>query len=129
MTENKNVETILKNGDKALSGMPYLYRSKGLPSEVYDVRMREGINGELLKLAIADTGEQVRDWLDKFVAAAKASSQVAKERAEAARNMSPQITALYYDAASGTMKSFDPTKNTQEEMQKLVENAPSLFIS
>lgn len=55
MTENKNVETILKNGDKALSGMPYLYRSKGLPSEVYDVRMREGINGELLKLAIADT--------------------------------------------------------------------------
>ena len=26
MTENKNVETILKNGDKALSGMPYLYR-------------------------------------------------------------------------------------------------------
>ncbi len=30
---------------------------------------------------------------------------------------------------SGTMKSFDPTKNTQEEMQKLVENAPSLFIS
>ena len=25
MTENKNVETILKNGDKALSGMPYLY--------------------------------------------------------------------------------------------------------
>ena len=30
MTENKNVETILKNGDKALSGMPYLYRSKGL---------------------------------------------------------------------------------------------------
>ena len=55
MTENKNVETILKNGDKALSGMPYLYRSKGLPSEVYDVRMREDINGELLKLAIADT--------------------------------------------------------------------------
>ena len=55
MTENKNVETILKNGDKALSGMPYLYRFKGLPSEVYDVRMREGINGELLKLAIADT--------------------------------------------------------------------------
>ena len=55
MTENKNVETILKNGDKALSGMPYLYRSKGFPSEVYDVRMREGINGELLKLAIADT--------------------------------------------------------------------------
>ena len=55
MTENKNVETILKNGDKALSGMPYLYRSKGLPSEVYDVRMRKGINGELLKLAIADT--------------------------------------------------------------------------
>ena len=55
MTEDKNVETILKNGDKALSGMPYLYRSKGLPSEVYDVRMREGINGELLKLAIADT--------------------------------------------------------------------------
>ena len=55
MTENKNVETILKNGDKALSRMPYLYRSKGLPSEVYDVRMRKGINGELLKLAIADT--------------------------------------------------------------------------
>ena len=43
MTENKNVETILKNGDKALSGMPYLYRSKGLPSEVYDVRMRKGM--------------------------------------------------------------------------------------
>jgi hypothetical protein len=53
--ENKNVETILKNGDKAFSGMPYLYRSKGLPSEVYDVRMREDINGELLELAIADT--------------------------------------------------------------------------
>ena len=35
--------------------MPYLYRSKGLPSEVYDVRMRKSINGELLKLAIADT--------------------------------------------------------------------------
>ena len=55
MTENKNVETILKNGDKALSGMPYLYRSKGLPSEVYDVRMKEEVNGELLELAIADT--------------------------------------------------------------------------
>ena len=65
----------------------------------------------------------------RYLAAAKASSQAAKERAEAARNMSPQITALYYDAASGTMKSFDPTKNTQEEMQKLVENAPLLFIS
>ncbi len=24
MTENKNVGTMLKNGDKALSGMPYL---------------------------------------------------------------------------------------------------------
>ena len=33
--------------------------------------------------------------------------------------MSPQITALYYDAEAGTMNSFDPTKNTQEEMQKL----------
>ena len=43
MTENKNVETILKNGDKALSGMPYLYRSKGLPSEVYDVRMQRNV--------------------------------------------------------------------------------------
>ena len=38
MTENKNVETILKNGDKALSGMPYLYRSKGLPTLLYYIR-------------------------------------------------------------------------------------------
>lgn len=36
MTEIRNVDTILEKGDKALSGMPYLYRSKGLPSEVYD---------------------------------------------------------------------------------------------
>ncbi|MCR5823856.1 MAG: hypothetical protein K6G60_05430 [Lachnospiraceae bacterium] len=41
--EDKNIDMILENGDKALSGMPYLYRSKGLPSEVYDVRMKEEI--------------------------------------------------------------------------------------
>ena len=67
MTEIRNIDTILENGDEALSGMPYLYRSKGLPS-------------------------------------------------------------LVYDAASGTMKSFDPSKNMLENMQKLAENTPSLFV-
>lgn len=75
----------------------------------------------------ADTGEQLKDWFDRFAAAAKASTQEAKERAEASRKTGPQISARYYDAASGTMKSFDPTKNMLENMQKLAENTPSLF--
>ena len=98
MTENNNVETILKNGDKTKNKDDHRRYEIGFSQK-------------------------------QFVAAAKASSQAAKERAEAAKNMSPQITALYYDAASGTMKTFDPTKNTQEEMQKLVENVHALFIS
>lgn len=274
---DERIKDKLDNGDKALSGMPYLYRSKGLPSEVYDVRMKKEVNGEILNLAIedtlqrypyfgvrveeregdffavknenplvavntegfiplgghsnnyhlmenlaldtylisyigrfdmpeelvdevhlysncssglvlnmtctsgnfiidltqdfetdkyinalkdqfgkagintvvseeivfetpfdelsevitsaADTGEQIKGWFEKAKAAAKASAEAAKERAEAAKNMGPQVTALYYDAATGTMKEFDPTKNTQEEMQKLVQNTPSVFIS
>lgn len=77
----------------------------------------------------ADTGEQLKDWFDKFVAAAKASSEAAKERAEAAKTTGPRVATLYYDAATGTMKSFDPTKNNHEQMRKLAENTPSLFIS
>ena len=76
----------------------------------------------------ADTGEQLKDWFDRFAAAAKASTQAAKERAEASRRMGPQVTALYYDVATGTMKPFDPTKNSRENLQKLAENTPSLFI-
>lgn len=117
--------------DKYVNALRKQFEKAGIDLVVSDEIIFETPFDELSEIITspADTGEQARDWLDKFVAAAKASSQAAKERAEAARNMSPQITALYYDAASGTMKSFDPTKNTQEEMQKLVENAPSLFIS
>ena len=117
--------------DKYVNALRKQFEKAGIDLVVSDEIIFETPFDELSEIITspADTGEQVRDWLDKFVAAAKASSQAAKERAEAAKNMNPQITALYYDAASGTMKSFDPTKNTQEEMQKLVENAPSLFIS
>ncbi|MBO6239542.1 MAG: hypothetical protein J6O61_01670, partial [Butyrivibrio sp.] len=117
--------------DKYVNALRKQFEKAGIDLVVSDEIIFETPFDELSEIITspADTGEQVRDWLDKFVAAAKASSQAAKERSEAARNMNPQITALYYDAASGTMKSFDPTKNTQEEMQKLVENAPSLFIS
>lgn len=52
--DTKRVDTILRDGDKAVAGMPYLYRTNGLPSEVYDVRMKEDINGELLTLALED---------------------------------------------------------------------------
>ena len=52
---DERIKDKLDNGDKALSGMPYLYRSKGLPSEVYDVRMKKEVNGEILNLAIEDT--------------------------------------------------------------------------
>ena len=121
-----------------------------------------------------DTGEQIKGWFEKAMAAAAASSEAAKaaaaseeaarERAEADRrcveeakaaadrkrieaekagaarkrieaekagaaSAGPKVTALYYDVATGTMKEFDPTKNTQEEMQKLVQNTQSLFIS
>lgn len=34
------VDTILKNGDKALSGMPYLYRSEGLPRDINCLKQR-----------------------------------------------------------------------------------------
>ena len=43
-----------ETGDKALAGLPYLYRAKGLPSEVYETRFYKKIDGEALQAAIED---------------------------------------------------------------------------
>ena len=76
----------------------------------------------------AEPGEQLKNWLERFADAAKTSTQTAKERAAQAQAMSPAVTAMYYDLATGTMKKFDPTQNTKQELEKLVRNAPSIFI-
>ena len=117
--------------DKYVNALKTQLEKAGIAFNVSDEIIFETPLDELSEIITSpvDAKEQFSGWLDKFIAATKASSQAAKERAEAAKNMSPQITALYYDAASGTMKSFDPTKNTQEEMQRLAENIPALFIS
>ena len=41
----------------------------------------------------------------------------------------PKITALYYCIETGTMKEFDPTKTTLDDLRKLAVNTPSIFIS
>ena len=62
---DKNIEYNIKrntnstydsenNKDKILSGLPYLYRKNGLPSEIYDVRLKKEVDGNLLNLAIED---------------------------------------------------------------------------
>lgn len=67
---------------------------------------------------------------------AKKSAAAAKERAAAAQAMSQSIaqnsavnSVLYYDTATGTMKSLDPTKDAGEELKKLVGNTLSVLIS
>ena len=76
----------------------------------------------------AEPAEQLKNWLERFAEAAKVSTQAAKERAAQAQAMSPVVTAMYYDLAAGTMKTFDPTQNTKQELENLVRNTPSIFI-
>ena len=93
---------------------------------------------------------------ESFAAAAKASTQAAKEREAASLALSagiqgrtlpakhaqgagqaapagnyaaPVVTAMYYDLATGTMKTFDPTKNTKEQLENLVRSTPAIFAS
>lgn len=117
--------------DKYINALKDQFGKAGINTVVSEEIVFETPFDELSEVirSAADTGEQIKGWFEKAKAAAKASAEAAKERAEAAKNMGPQVTALYYDAATGTMKEFDPTKNTQEEMQKLVQNTPSVFIS
>lgn len=86
----------------------------------------------------ADTSEQIKGWFENFAAAAKASTQAAKEREAASLAFSagvqtkyaaPAAAAMYYDPVSGTMKTFDPTKNTTEQLENLVRSTPSIFAS
>ena len=84
----------------------------------------------------ADTAEQLKGWWENFVESAKKSAAAAKERAAAAQAMSQSIaqksaanSVLYYDTATGTMKSLDPTKDAGEELKKLVGNTLSVLIS
>ena len=84
----------------------------------------------------ADTAEQLKGWWEQFVESAKRSTAAAKERAAAAQAMSQSIaqksaanSVLYYDTATGTMKSLDPTKDAGEELKKLVGNTLSVLIS
>ena len=76
----------------------------------------------------ADTGEKISNWFEKVKAAAKASTETAKERAKAAENMGRPVKELYYDVTSGSMKEFDPTENVSEELQKIVRATPSIFM-
>ncbi|MCR5823857.1 MAG: hypothetical protein K6G60_05435 [Lachnospiraceae bacterium] len=117
--------------DKYVNALRAQFEKAGIFLEVSDEIIFETPFDELSEIITSpvDAKGQISDWFDKFLVAAKASSQAAKERAEAARNSGPQITALYYDAASGTMKRFDSTKNTREEMLRLAENIPAIFIS
>lgn len=48
------IKNTLTEGDKAGAGLPYLYRSSGLPSEVFEVRMSRDIDENLLNMAILD---------------------------------------------------------------------------
>lgn len=57
MSEIKNNK--IKETEKVFAGLPYLYRSKGLPSEVYEVRFKKNIDKDLLNLAISDTIERL----------------------------------------------------------------------
>lgn len=57
MSEIKNNK--IKETEKIFAGLPYLYRSKGLPSEVYEVRLKKNIDKDLLNLAISDTIERL----------------------------------------------------------------------
>ena len=75
----------------------------------------------------ADTRAQVRNWFDKFVAAMKASTKAAKERAEVSRSAAA-VSVRYYDISSGKMKRFKPSKDRVAEMRQLAENTPSLFV-
>ena len=116
--------------DKYLNALKTQFTKAGIALDISDEIVFETPLDELSEIITspADTGEQLKDWFDRFAAAAKASTQAAKERAEASWKTGPQISAQYYDAASGTMKSFDPSKNMLENMQKLAENTPSLFV-
>ena len=49
--------------------------------------------------------------------------------ASAKGHSAPAVTAMYYDLATGTMKTFDPTKNTKEQLENLVRSTPSIFAS
>lgn len=49
--------------------------------------------------------------------------------ASAKGHSAPAVTAMYYDLATGTMKTFDPTKNTKEQLENLVRSTPAIFAS
>ena len=97
----------------------------GVPVTVSDEILFETPYDELKEIITspATTGEQVKGFLGKIAEAAKASTEAAKERAEAAKAMGtmvngPKITALYYCIETGTMKEFDPTKTTLDDLRK-----------
>lgn len=117
--------------EKYILALREQFESEGIPFEVSEEILFETPFDELFEIVTspADTGEQIKGWLEKLAASAKASTAAAKERAEAAKAYQPEITALYYDAATGTMKTFNPTKNIEEEMRRLAQNTPSILIS
>lgn len=88
---------------------------------------------------VPDTAEQLKGIWESFAAAAKASAQAAKEREAASLALSASIqeramhkagaAAMYYDLATGTMKTFDPTRNTKKQLENLVRSTPSIFAS
>lgn len=54
MGVNREIDSILEQGEKELAGLTYLYWKEGIPSVMYDVRLREPLDGELLNRAIDD---------------------------------------------------------------------------
>lgn len=114
---------------KYLEALTSQFEKAGMTLAVSDEIIFETPRDELAEIITspADTGEQVRNWFDKFVDAMRASTKAAKERAEVSRSAAA-VAGRYYDISSGKMKRFKPSRDRQAELRKLAENTPSLFV-
>ncbi|WKY43759.1 hypothetical protein Q5O14_14130 [Eubacteriaceae bacterium ES2] len=104
-------------------------------AENIDVEVSEEIYFETpydeLKEIIATSvypSEKINKLIEKIAGTAKKSSQDAKERAIASQNISRALLVAYYDLETGELVMQNPKKYSEDEIEKIVRNMPSVFM-
>ena len=76
----------------------------------------------------ADSSEKINKLIEKIAESAKKSTQYAKERAIASQNIPRSLSVAYYDLETGKLVKQDPKKCSEDEIEKIVRNTPSVFM-
>lgn len=78
--------------------------------------------------ASADCSEKINKLIEKIAESAKKSTQDAKEKAIASQNISRSLSVAYYDLETGKLEKHDLKKYSEDEIEKIVRNTPSVFM-